>query len=308
MKMGLVRSHNFTTVYFKKKMIGCDQLRRTTKKELVRICRLHGWRQYSSLSKPDLVRFVFCHINRFHVMARKIQRGYRQNKHRFRLYRPVNDTDFLTLEAINCDFIFFLRNHVTKQVFQFNPRNLMQFILTTGNFINPFTREDIADNDLLRLHQWYMSLHEEGGAALTYRVGSVEHTLTRQTSILGIRRTINIDRREETQRGQTTMRLDSQCHETMNNIVELVLFITTDQDIAAQIMVAIFSFWLPTYLEVCYSLMLLQTDLARNNLRQLIGQLSDISRNTAYSIVNRNIAESVLTVCRANYYELFGTV
>lgn len=285
-------------------MVLRDQLIKTTKEKLVVMCRANGWKRYSGLTKPELVRFVFAHLNRYHLAARTIQRYYTHNKLNFRRYAIVNDSDFLTLEPLDCKHVFFIRNHDKQQVFQFNPRSLLEFFLTTGNFINPFTRENITDNDLIRLHRWYISLHE--APPLTYQIGPTVYTLTQKTNILIVKRSVNIDRREQTQRGQTIMRLNSQCHEIMNSIVELALFTTTDGDVASQIIVTIFSFWLPNYLENCYNLMLLQNDIARNNLRQLIGYLSEIARNDSCNPVNRNIAESVLTICRANYFEMFG--
>lgn len=285
-------------------MVLRDQLTRTTKEKLVLMCRNNGWKRYSSLTKPELVRFVFAHLNRYHMAARTIQRYYTSNKLNFRRYSIVNDNDFLTLELLDCKHLFFIRNHDQHQVFQFNPRSLLEFFLTTGNFINPFTRENITDNDLIRLHRWYISLHE--APALTYRVGSSVYTMTQQTNILSVKRSVSINRREETQRGQTIMRLNSQCDEIINSIVELALFTTTDGDVAAQIVVTIFSFWLPNYFENCFNWRLLHNDAARNNLRQLINHMGDIARNTIYGPVNRNIAESVLTICRANYFEMFG--
>ncbi len=283
------------------------QLKALNKQRLVSICRKKRWRGYSRFKKEDLVTFVCCKFGIQNQAARLIQCWYAKRHQAATPYVVVNDTDFISLEKIDCIVIFRLRNHVTKQEFHFDPRNLLRFVLETGKFINPFTREPISDNDLTRLLACYLSMHEE--TVMTVRLGPTTLAITADTNLVNLKAFIIKRRREETEREQDVIHFDTQLVEISQIMLTMILCVpSAEVEIVTQVLDVVLNYHLPNYVFTCDYLRQLNENAARLRMSSFIGQLLVVSRDGCHSTLIRSIADSVAKIFRTHYYQLFGSL
>lgn len=186
------------------------------KSHLVRVCQQFNWKKYSRLNKADLKRFV----NKRYKAVSTIQRWVRELLSRFKKYTAVNHDDFITLDKIQSPVVFDIKDHGKMQVFLFHPRNLLEYMLRSGQFTNPFTRQPVSDYDLKRLLMSYSKFTEETNTdPLTTTIGIYEHQLTKYTDILNMKTIITRQRADEHQLSE----LDRYIRERCSDIVEIIL-------------------------------------------------------------------------------------
>ena len=109
-------------------------------------------------SSPSTIYFV-----------RKIQRWWRH----CRTNIFINHTDFLTLEPFTTR-TYHLKDSTSGHIYRFNPESLGNYYLQEGNFINPYTRKTISNDDLRRLDAQIMKF-DATFESLSARRKSIEH-------------------------------------------------------------------------------------------------------------------------------------
>lgn len=94
-------------------------------------------------------------------------------------FNLVNSDDVFTLEPINVKKLSFHHCYVydnkTKQKYIFDSFSLMQYILTTGNFSNPYTRKDFSKLKLKYIFAKYLNCQHF--LSITYK-HKENHTIT----------------------------------------------------------------------------------------------------------------------------------
>ena len=70
----------------------------------------------------------------------------------------INHTDFLTLEPFRVK-TFHLKDNVTRRIYRFDPVSLGKYFLQEGNFMNPYTRAVISNEDLARLDSQLLKIN-----------------------------------------------------------------------------------------------------------------------------------------------------
>lgn len=107
-------------------------------------CRYKGWKRYSTLPKTRLKSFINQKIRM--EAATKIQRWVCRR-------RSVNQVDVFSGEPIQwwrtSKKLFYVTH--THKLYTFVPKTLLEYMLTSGNFSNPYTREAFSNDDLRRL-------------------------------------------------------------------------------------------------------------------------------------------------------------
>lgn len=174
-----------------------------TKQDLLHICRLNRWRNYSNLNRDQLLLFVRC--------ARlKERRAKRVIATKFAPFvkimcnesKVVNSEDPFTLEEIPPTEKIFLRMSA-RFVYQFNAKTLLRFFCTEGSFKNPYTLQEISNFSLRKLHHRYFEIvptnswlviefNEEHQANRNKRL-----IITNKTDIVQLRKTLTRIKQEE---------------------------------------------------------------------------------------------------------------
>jgi hypothetical protein len=87
------------------------------------------------------------------IYATRIQKWYRLNRQRKKNVKCVNDKCAFTLEPMSRWCYRFVHIVTENQIFQFDPDLLTEYMLTSGQFRNPFTRTPFNNVELNRLTQ-----------------------------------------------------------------------------------------------------------------------------------------------------------
>lgn len=277
-----------------------------TKKQLTQICRQSRWKLYSRLNKQELVQFIKARRDKEDNAARYIQRWFRKNRGVLKQYRIVNDTDFVTLEKIDSRVKFAIRNHVSKQIFLFNPKHLMQFVLDTGQFLNPFTRDEIKDHDLLRLHNCYMKLNEEKEERLTYKIGWRRYRMSHDTNIIAVKGALARFRHEERERERLGLHLQGRCQNIIETILDMIINLPSpDVEVVTQVMSYNIDYHFTQFLEYFHNLVQFNIETSRQFLYDSISQILHVANNTAQPELIRSIANAVSKEFISHYNQVF---
>jgi len=119
-------------------------------RDLKGLCRKRGLRNYSYKHKYELCRLV-CED----TAARKMQHLWKHNR-----VTIVNVTDPFTLSPFDPEEKLFVTSSTGNNDrirYQFRPRSLMRHFVNTGGFHNPYTREDLSDDDLRHLKEAFLA-------------------------------------------------------------------------------------------------------------------------------------------------------
>ena len=273
-----------------------------TKIQLIKICRQSRWRLYSHLNKQELIQFVKGRHAREEDAARCIQTWFRKYRDVLKQYTIINDIDFVTLEKIDSRIKFTIKNHATKQIFVFNPHHLMRYILDTGQFINPFNRDEIKNQDLLRLHDCYIRLNEK---RLTYEIYQRRYYMDHDTNIIAVKHALSRSRHEERERERLELHLQGNCQNIVEHIVGIIIDIPSpDVEVITQVMNYIIHYHFAQFLENFHHLLRVSAVTAKRVLRESISQIVCVADNIDQSTFARQIANSVSTVFITYYNQI----
>jgi len=214
-----------------------------TKQRLTLLCKRKKWRKYSKFNKIELLQFVQQHLNLEHKAASRLQHWFRSYVCTLKL---VNSTDFVSLEEFEPNqCLFKLREH--RQIYRFIPEQLVQSIISTGKFINPYTRTVLSQNSLTRLHKLYIKTSDCG---ITFKLNGVDKRIDAQTTLIEIQRTLTQELQDLREMERTIEHLVSNCTNIHNQIIEICTnALTEDRDTITTIITHIFGFYFPVLQE-----------------------------------------------------------
>jgi hypothetical protein len=200
---------------------GCGD--KTTKSKLVEICKRNRWTGYSKYKKSELAAFVERLQFRDTISARRIQTFYKYHSNKRKLYEVVNTTDFATLESFpENSVVFEIYDTVYKKTYRFNPRSLLDAMLTSGHFVNPYNRHELSDFDLRRLQRDFL-VHSRNEPPLIFCFGDRRIRLNKFTPVHRLRAAITVQRQIEREQNRTVEFFSDQCERTHKIIIDLIV-------------------------------------------------------------------------------------
>ena len=213
-----------------------------TKERLQSLCKRKKWRGYSKYKKSDLVQFVQKKIQHETKAARRLQRWYRTYIRQLRL---VNDTDFVSLEEFEeGESLFKLLEH--RQIYRFRPDQLIQSILSLGQFVNPYTRTPLSENSLTRLHQAYLKTKIHQNKIITFTLKGVVRTINSETTLTSIQKALTQELKDNRERERTIQYLVSLCKDIHSEIIDICTHaIIDDADAISSVLSYVFGFHFP---------------------------------------------------------------
>ena len=128
-------------------------------KELKDLCKRMNIKATSALRKSDMVILV-------DVFLRETNVPFEDNMTMRTFYPPVyvNDNDPISQESLEhwrASHVFTMAASsnfgIPQKVYRFDPTNLVKMILTTGKSINPFSQDEMSEEDLSRLEYAYFN-------------------------------------------------------------------------------------------------------------------------------------------------------
>ena len=191
------------------------------KTELLQLCRDNQWQGYSRLRKPQLLRFVQTKERATATLVRAVRRWLQRLRSQTTL---MNDTDAFTLEPIDPGAQFCVRQS-RFQMYQFDVRQLMRYVLTEGKFQNPFTRQALSDRDLRRLVWRYHQAEEEGEEEeehLTYELDNVQYLLGPETDLVGLRQSLAVQQQRLREQERVVQLIQEECVDSFDQIVDMI--------------------------------------------------------------------------------------
>jgi hypothetical protein len=213
-----------------------------TKEHLHSLCKRKKWRGYSKYKKSDLVQFVQNKLQDETKAACRLQRWY---KTYIRHLKLVNDTDFVSLEEFEeGECLFKLLEH--RQIYRFRPDQLIQSILSSGQFINPYTRTALSENSLTRLHQVYLKTNKTQNEIITFTLKGVVRTINSETTLTSIQKALTQELKDNRERERTIQFLVSLCRDIHSEIIDICTHaITDDIDTISSVVSYVFGFHFP---------------------------------------------------------------
>lgn len=108
---------------------------------LLQVVCLQRWFRWRRAVRQERAQLLY------HV--RRMQKLFRRKYAERHCTTYINDTCFITLEPFNCKWqeLWFVH-----QRYRFLPKHLTDWIMESGEFVNPYTRQKLVKGDLLRLH------------------------------------------------------------------------------------------------------------------------------------------------------------
>jgi hypothetical protein len=85
----------------------------------------------------------------------------------WRSFKFINNTDFVTLDVFSGP-TFHIKNEA-GHIYRFDPINLANYFLNEGNFINPYNRQPISQQDLIKLDEHVRSIDPTFQSLVTLR-------------------------------------------------------------------------------------------------------------------------------------------
>jgi hypothetical protein len=241
------------------------------RRRLVELCRQKGWKLYSRLKVAQLRRFCRLNIMRERVALRRVmrwlkdavrrkkeERKARGRKKRRAAKRPLNTTDFATLEPIAPERLFRVDGKAPGTEFHFDFVTLLQHVLTSGHTTNPFNREELGQGVIRRLEAVYRN-RPPGIEAVRYELHgqTVEYKGERLAELQSV---IAAEQKDLREREEAYGMIADEARGIHATIVGLIREFKGQEDFQGDIRSAVLSFHLPRLLFHCRALPAIQAD------------------------------------------------
>ena len=217
-----------------------------TKAQLVAVCRDRKWRGYSRFNKPQLLNYARTRDVRERSAASVIQQHTRRFLRNLAgTCQVVNSTDVFTMEPFGQSEGRFRVRSGTK-IYRFNHSTLLEYMVSTGKFQNPFTRQPLAASDLTRLRNY---VFRPGNIRILKSIQLGDAILTPNTNMTEFKHEIRrrrLDQREHVSALQYVM---EQTAVIFEHIHGLAISVPEDMDTAHQVMTAFIHVLVPTLRE-----------------------------------------------------------
>lgn len=238
-----------------------------TKERLNSLCKRKKWRGYSKYNKSDLVQFVQNKLKDETKAARRLQHWYRTY---IRHLKFVNDTDFVSLEEFEeGECLFKLLEH--RQIYRFRPDQLIQFILSSGQFLNPYTRTPLSENSLTRLHQVYLKNNKSQNEIITFTLKGVVRTINSETTLISIQKFLTQELKDNRERERTIQFLVSLCKDIHTEIIDICTHAFIDDiDAISSVVSSVVSFQFPLLQESFVEIVNVSQQIAVNLINSFI--------------------------------------
>jgi hypothetical protein len=213
-----------------------------TKQRLHLLCKRKKWRGYSKYKKLDLVQFVQLKFKHETNAARRLQRWYRKY---IRHLQFVNDTDFVSLEEFEeSECLFKVLEH--QKFYRFRPNQLIQYIVSSGQFINPYTRTRLSEHSLTRLHEKYLATNKTQDEMITFTLKGVVRTINSETTLTSIQKALTQELQDNRERQRTIEFLVALCRDIHSEIIDICTnVIIDDMDTISSVVSYVFGFHFP---------------------------------------------------------------
>jgi hypothetical protein len=201
-----------------------------TMQSLRETCRKNGWRGFSGRSKTELLQFMRRKkmLDAGNVIARFFIRRHRLK----RRLMSLNTDDVFSGDEINWGverFLFHTTKNAQLKYYTFRPRELMAYMLCSGKFQNPFTRDDFSDEELARAESLYfrcLEVRREPPLTYTLAIGSNERGVAQciaspesDFDVVALRAEITLIRKQETASRQLLELLINETTDTLSGIL-----------------------------------------------------------------------------------------
>ena len=255
----------------------CDISAKYKKSDLVLMCRQRGWSGYSKYKKAGLLRFVRQRFLEEHYAALKIQKLFRQWYQKLlRNLQIVNEQDIFTLEDFVPGVSVFKIRNSKFQIYQFDTKTFLKYVIESGKFSNPFTMEKLENGDLRRLKQKYFQDYPADDP-IRFSVRGAIHTLTENTNIVQLQHAIKRDRDEEIEREQVRLHLENRCLTVIETIIDMISVLPSRSiDIVSQVEMYILQYHLPSFSDYYRDLFQLDEETARVFLKYILDLVGSI--------------------------------
>lgn len=112
-----------------------------TRPSLLSICKIKGISKVSKYKKKELVNILQCYYARLFI--------YNYIFKKIRKIEYINYQDPITLMDISHPYISL--EIVKRKVVRYNAQNIYDYILNTGNLVDPFTSTEFTDEQIIEL-------------------------------------------------------------------------------------------------------------------------------------------------------------
>lgn len=234
-------------------------IRHQTKQELTMVCQKKRWKGYSKYNKRQLVVFVRNKFKKEKLAVVTIQRFYRLWRVQWQYAPVINDKDPFTLEDIALlpqEDIFYIRARPYKR-YAFHCQNLLTFLLKTGQYKNPFTRESFSTWDLKRLKKQHFDRfpHDQ----IMYMDNN--HYFTRNHDLSEVQMSIFLQQQEN----ENVQAIQEETEDRLSELInELQSPINNHETITIAMLMHALSVW-DEHLDEIYSLTYTLLDINRDN-------------------------------------------
>ena len=182
----------------------------------------------------------------------------------WRSFKFINNTDFVTLEPLS-GRTFHIKTEA-RHIYRFNVLNLANYYLNEGNFINPYNRQPIRQQDLVKLDK---------------HVQSIDPSFQ---SLVSLKQKIIVSRQQQRQHEEICQYLHGQCFQILIQSLSTFTNVYDDQSLA----IAIFHYQytaLPSYFDTFRQLFEYDDEFACESITSIIDELNVLMPDT-YSMFN----------------------
>jgi len=227
-----------------------DVIQMSTKKDLGVICRKRHWTGFSKYSKSELVDFVCNHYKLEITASIVIQRWWKLISNRRSLCTQVNIDDVFTCEPLTeCEnFTIFDYNSSTKHVF--NPCTLLDYVVSTGKLMNPYTRKILSHGNLQRLYIHYMN--HPSGIRITYTIRNQPYKLDKPAFkyLFQLLTIIKRHKEEEQQVAEHLQMVEEECKQIITRMIQLVTELPAcDPETIASVIRISMMYYIPEFIQ-----------------------------------------------------------
>lgn len=291
----------------KKMKLSTSQTSKTTKQQMVDLCRRKKWKGYSRLDKRKLQVF----IDRNHVLEQRaldiINRAIRKWVHKFKSSRIVNTEDIFTTDEIPKAMLFTLRGD-KNNVYQFHVQSLLKYVLTEGKFINPFTMAELTDIDLRRLKKRFFESLGSTDELPKYTLKGRERTFTDCTNLCEIRKMLRIEKHAEYQRQELLDYLHNMVCQTLDTILDIIQNVSNnDLDSITSVFIYALYYHLPKFLEYLMDFIDASEVEGRQFFKETVITIAGMINEMSTTCIKAEILSCVFKVLDHKYEETFGT-